>query len=84
MSTRVSRSIAGSGISPYFGIDTHRYTLVLRFICRLPQNSPEILLLLSWTAFTGTNGRKQLYLRNGATYKNGTCTVVLQRTSTFY
>ena len=29
---------------------------------RLPQNSPEILSLLSWTAFTGTNGRKQLYL----------------------
>ena len=24
MSTRVSRSIAGSGISPYFGVDTHR------------------------------------------------------------
>ena len=86
MSTRVSKSIAGSRISPYFGVDTHRYTLELQFryqyiecacpqqhnaclyvapflrYSRLPQNSPEILSLLSWTAFTGTNGRKQLYL----------------------
>ena len=105
MSTRVSRSIAGSGISPYFGVDTHRCTLELQFryqnvlvlsntmvqvpclyvapflrYSRLPQNSPEILLLLSWTAFTGTNGKKQLYLRSGATYKHGLaplcCTVV--------
>ena len=31
MSTRVSRSISSSEILPYFGVDTHRYTLVLQF-----------------------------------------------------
>ena len=30
MSTRVSRSMSGSEVSSYFGIDTHRYTLVLQ------------------------------------------------------
>ena len=31
MSTKVSRSVSGSEILPYFGVDTHRYTLVLQF-----------------------------------------------------
>ena len=31
MSTWVSKSIAGSEISPYFGVDTHRHALALQF-----------------------------------------------------
>ena len=54
----------------------------LRYSC-LPQNSPEILSLLSWTAHTGANWGKQLYLRYGAMYKHGICTIMLLRTCTF-